>query len=80
MRRQGPPSAPRISRNFFIRTSGKVVDRCNSQSSIVGYSPGKAARLPATPMNVSCDDIHSYTYWLKQRHTTGFSSKDSHLA
>mmetsp|Transcript_32390 Transcript_32390/g.82244 ORF Transcript_32390/g.82244 Transcript_32390/m.82244 type:complete len:211 (-) Transcript_32390:990-1622(-) len=45
--RHGPPSAPRISRNFFSRTSGKMVVRWLAQSDRVGYSPGSAGSLPA---------------------------------
>ena len=42
-----PPSAPRISMYFFNRTSGKLVVKCCSQSSIVGFSPGKIFNVPA---------------------------------
>ena len=45
--RQGPPSAPRISRNRLRRTSGKSVVRWSFQSVIVGSSPGSAGSLPA---------------------------------
>src|SRR5690554_6292207 len=43
----GPPSAPRISRNFFSRTSGKAVVMWSVQSVSVGSSPGSAGSLPA---------------------------------
>lgn len=38
---QGPPSAPRISMNFFSLISGKMVDRWFSQSFRLGFSPAK---------------------------------------
>ena len=47
MRFHGPPSAPRISRNFFIRTSGKAVVMWSDQSVIVGSAPGSAGRRPS---------------------------------
>src|SRR6056297_3385313 len=50
----GPPSAPRISRNFFRRTSGKAVVRWSSQSAMVGYSPGSAGSLPAMKSRNDC--------------------------
>ena len=42
-----PPSAPRISRKLFSRTSGKAVDRWSVQSASVGVSPGSTGNLPS---------------------------------
>ena len=41
----GPPSAPRISRYFFSRTSGKAVVMWSAQSFSVGSAPGSAGEL-----------------------------------
>ena len=43
----GPPSAPRISRYFFSRTSGNAVVMWSDQSRSVGSAPGSAGSLPA---------------------------------
>ena len=44
---QGPLSAPRISRNFFSRTSGNAVVMWSFQSRSVGSAPGSTSSSPA---------------------------------
>ena len=61
MRLHGPLSAPRISRYFFSRTSGKAVVRWSAQSPMVGNSPGKAGSLPA--MKSRNDWPEASMYW-----------------
>ena len=71
MRRHGPPSAPRISRKVFRRTSGKAVVRWSVQSPRRGIAPGNAGSLPAMKSRndwparidvaaVAIDEIHRH--------------------
>src|SRR3546814_6753934 len=53
-RPHGPPSAPRISRNFFIRTSGNAVVMWSDQSAIVGSAPGSTGSLPRMKSRKLC--------------------------